>query len=1620
MVTAVVASFASVAWAADSTALQDPIDASYRSNITQADREAAAQRAAEARAAQEAAKASSRTLSRSLAAPTPGPTSLMDLYYGPYPNYTNSPLPVVDPGTGEITGGIRKFVDTLPGLGPENANNLGQYIPIAKADTATYPGSDYYQIGLVEYQQQMHSDLPATTTFRGYKDLGSTGSDANPHYLGPLIIAKTGRPVRIKFDNLLPTGTAGNLFIPVDKTIMGAGDGPNGTPYSENRATLHLHGGNTPWISDGTPHQWTVPAGETTDYKKGLSTQNVPDMPDPGDGSMTFYYPNQQSGRLMFYHDHTYGLTRLNVYAGEAAGYLLTDFVEEGLIDSGVIPGSGLGNYRYGIPLIIQDKTFVPDPTTLANTDPTWDTAAWGGYGNLWLPHVYMPNQNPNDEMGMAAMGRWDYGPFFWPPYTGLTNQPITNPDGTVVPNLPNPSIVPEAFMDTPVINGAAYPTVTVAPQAYRFRILNATNDRYLNLQLYYANPDIPVGQPGHLTEVRMVNAYPGTGLPANWPTDAREGGVPDPTLQGPSFIQIGHEGGLLPAPVVITPQPINYDYDRRSVTVLNVKEHSLYLGPAERADVIVDFSTVPAGSTLILYNDAPAPVPASDPRVDYYTGNPDFTATGGAPSTIPGYGPNTRTLMQIKVEGTPGTTFDLTALENAFKSTETQVGAYAASQPPPFIPEAAYGPAFNTTYKNNYVKIQETSFTFSDNVGTPTTTISLKPKALHELFDPEYGRMNSLLGVEMPNTSANVQTTLPFAYIDPPTEIFDDGEIQYWKLTHNGVDTHAIHFHLFNVQVVNRVGWDGSVRAPDPEELGWKDTVKMNPLEDIVVAAQALKQNLPWGVPKSVRPLDVTRPLGSTMGFTAFNEFNQPVSTVNSLYDFDWEYVWHCHLLGHEENDMMRPIVMNVIDSIPEAPTGLSANLGYSPFGVTLNWADNSLGEIKFIIERATGAGAFQQIGTALANKTSFLDSDINNLTTYKYRVLAYNTAGNSDYSNEVQITVNIPAATGATLTSNVPRPQLNGTTVTFTGAGAGGAGFYEYQYILNGPATGNKNTVVRPYSTTATWAWNTTIADVGTSTVYLYVRSIGRKTTLDASTSMVYYITSVAPATGATLTANPVSPKAYGTSVTFTGGGVGGTGTYEYQFYLKGPGTGNNMTVVRPYSTTATWTWDTTLADVGTSTVYVYVRSLGNTSPIDAQKSISYTISSVTPATGATISSNLARPRVYGTSIVLTGGGVGGSGTYEYQFLLKGPATGNVLTVVRPYSTTSTWTWDTTIADVGTSTVYVYVRSQGSTAAMEASANLLYYITNFAPATGATLTSNLVSPRGYGTAITFTGGGSGGTGTYEYQFLLKGPATGDVNTVVRPYSTTATWTWNTALADVGSNTVTVYVRSQGNTAPLDAQKSMSYSVTGIPTATGATLTSDLARPRIYGTSITFTGGGSGGTGTYEYQFLLNGPSTGNVNTVVRAYSTTSTWTWNTTLADIGTSTITVRVRSQGSTVASEATTFQVYYITANAPATGATLTSDLASPSTAGTPITFTGGGIGGTGTYEYQFYLKGPATGNAMSAIGPYSTTATWTWNTTTADIGTSTVYVYVRSQGNTAPLDAQKSASYTISP
>ena len=1047
-------------------------------NVTTAQRFAAAKYAAE-----QAAKSGYSLNALTVPGATPH-------YFGPYANYANSQLPL-DDGTGNATNGtgIRKFVDSLPLLGIPN--NLGQYIPVAQSDTSTYPGADYYEIGLVQYDEKMHSDINATL-LRGYVQIetavnrgtskhvalyypnGSSILNAtsgqvfaydNPHYLGPLISANRNIPVRIKFQNYLPTGTDGNLFIPVDDTVMGAGPGPDGINfYTENRATIHLHGGNTPWISDGTPHQWTTPAGENTAYPVGVSVKNVPDMDggiEPA-GTLTFYYTNQQSARLMFYHDHAYGITRLNVYAGEAAGYVVRDTAEQGLIANGSIPSDE-------IPLIIQDKSFVPDANQVNATDPTWQwgnlSTAWPHTGSLWYNHVYMPLQNPWDPTNTNAMGRWDYGPWFWPPFTGFLHPPVVNPysgpgEPPLIPSTPNPSVTPESFMDTMVVNGAVYPYVQVGPHAYRFRILNACNDRTLNLQLYYAGSNAtmwngPVLLDGNAGEVNMTAAIAGQpGQPADWPTDGRDGGVPWANMSGPSWIQIGTEGGFMPAPAVIPPRPVDYDLNHQYGGVVNIKNSSLLLMPAQRADVIVNFTGIPDGTKLILYNDAPAPAPGGDTRYDYYTGDPNQTLIGGAPTTFAGYAPNTRTIMQIQINSSIARTPGVPEW-NMANLTAQLPAAYAQFQDKPIVPESAYNTAFTATYPDQYVNLTNTSMTFIPEGGTLSATLPIRPKAVIGDFDMEYGRLSALLGIEIPRTSTNIEKRVPYGYIDPPTEVLSnsvnttlvgslgDGT-QIWRVRNNDVDLHPLHIHMFNLQVLNRVIWDGTVVPPDASELGWRETVNIPPLSDTIVAMRPITPDIPWEIPNSIHMLDPALPAGAALQFTSLDPAGGQALVTNHIINYGWEYVYHCHILGHEEFDFMRPMSVAVAPALP--PTNLTATW-YGPNTtphVRLTWKDNSVAETHWSIQRSlnlTNSSPWVDIArspsttgpqkggfatyddAAIAPNTSF------NNTRFSYRVLATNWVGDTTvYPNSIGFP-NIAVNSTPSGLTNVT--QLNATKI-------------------------------------------------------------------------------------------------------------------------------------------------------------------------------------------------------------------------------------------------------------------------------------------------------------------------------------------------------------------------------------------------------------------------------------------------------------------------------------------------------------------------------------------------------------------------------------------------------------
>ncbi len=1615
-------------------------------------------------------------------------------------------ITVTAPGAGYLTPGLKKFVDTLPGLGPNAANDLGQYIPVAVPDTTTYPGTDYYEIAVVQYRMKFHRDLPATL-LRGYVQLstsvvpgnrvaltnanldpalpaapitGYTGVD-DPHYLGPTIVATKDRPVRVLFRNLLPNGVSGDLFLPVDTSLMGSGAGPgmttldaNGVPmdmatdqglvtdgvrnpacgqtpkpaecYTENRATLHLHGGITPWISDGTPHQWVTPAGEATAYPKGVSVSNVPDMPDPGPGAETFFYTNQQSARLMFYHDHAWGITRLNVYAGEAAGYLLTDPMEQSL----TAPGGALDGLGVGTPLIVQDKTFVPDAATMAKVDPTWNAAKWGGQGSLWTPHVYMPAQNPGAASGMSAFGRWMYGPWFWPPAKDAKFPPIANPyydptcdpdvqpfcEPAEIPSTPNVSVGMEAFNDTPIVNGAAYPTTTVDPKAYRYRILNAANDRFWNLQWYVADPTT-----GTLSEVALKPAELAAAQ-----TDPNVFPTPDLTKSpaGPSFVQIGTEGGFLPQPTVVPSQPMTWITDPTRFDFGNADKHALLLAPAERADVIVDFSQY-RGKTLILYNDAPAAFPARVSGYDYYTGGPDLTPVG-APSTLPGYGPNTRTIMQVKVSTAapavafdrPNTTADrmgalMAAFAHHLDAAGKPAGVFEAGSDPVIVGQAAYNPTYGTNFVgtgncssptaptakcDGYARIQQQGgdlFKF-DTLAGPQVSIPLQPKGIHDEansanFD-EWGRMSANMGLEAPGATPLLQNIILYPFVNPSTENLDatglpsalnvtpiststDGT-QIWKITHNGVDTHPMHFHLYDVQVINRVTWDNIIIPPDPNELGWKDTIRVSPLEDTYVAVRPIVPTLPFGVPDSIRPLNPAMPLGATgsangpngteAGFNNTDANGNPIAPItNALANFGWEYVWHCHILSHEEMDMMRPVTVHVARSLPAAPvltfTRGSVDLAWTDgtpvdYLNPASWTNPGTAEIGYRIERAEVIngipGTYAKIADAPANTVTYKDNPPDPTTTYNYRVTAFNAAGDSP-SNVITVeglpkaptgltAVVVPAPTlpaGAQVAVNWTNNATNATSVVVERAV--GAGAFSVLATLTPADTGYVDTAVTPGP-------------------YSY-----RVRAVNAFGASVYAgpVTVTVPKPGSTtLVLGAPNPSLVGQSVTFTAtvspvlaSGVP-TGTVSF--------TANGTTTTVPVDTTGAAAFTTNALPAGSNTVTANYS--GDAVFLASTASTTQTVNKAASTTALVSNVN---PSVFGGTVTFTATVSPSGATGTVQFTVDGSAAGIPVTVVAGQAT-----YSTNALSVGAHPISA---SYGGNAAYlgSTSPTVTQTVGPVLRPTSTVVTSSL-SPSTFGQNVTFTATVRPVTGTGTpagtVRFSIDGINVGGILTL----NAQGRATYSTAALAGGTHTV---IATYSGSATFAGGGSAAFTQVVNRAASAITLTSNR-NPSVFGQSVTFTTRvtPAGATGTVTFRIdgaAIGGPVTLNAagqatlvlrNLTVARHTVSAVYSGNGNYLPRTSATLTQQV---------------------NKAASRTTLTSS-GSPATRGTTVVFTASVRAvapgtGTPTGTVQFRIDGANVGTPQT-VNPAGQAA---YATRSLAVGTHLVSaVYAGSAGFTA--------------
>ncbi len=650
-------------------------------------------------------------------------------------------VPVAIEAAATVAGGtllpsqVEKFV--LPLVKP----------PAMPLSRGSNKNKDKYRIGVRQFSHRILPPAHPETTVWGYGSVDAPGTVADGgtfNYPSFTIEATWGKDTQVLWSNELVDAAGAYLphLLPIDPTLHWANP-PGGPSGRDTRPSFdstpgvytgpvplvtHVHGAHTAEDSDGYPEAWFLP--DATDIPSGYATTGT--FYDYFDrtyrhrwapGTASFKYPNDQRATTLWYHDHTLGMTRANVYAGPAGFYLIRGGPDDVVLDSrngapATLPGPapGVGDSPFGdygeIPIVIQDRSF--------NVD-----------GSLFYP---------------------DTRAFF----DGF--------EGPYVPDSPvSPIWNPEFFGSMMVVNGSTWPYLDVEPTRYRLRLLNGCDSRFLILQ--FEDPGVEV-----------------------W--------------------QIGADGGFLPAPVLLNDHPYPGSTGG-GATVL--------LAPAERADVIVDFSAA-SGTTFRMLNLGP-----DEPYGGGRVGD-DFD---------PAERDDTGLVMEFRVA--PGPVDDPTTPPEHLAL--------------PALP--ALGPAGTTRH------------------------LSLNEEA-HEQEEPPFeGPVAALLGTYDPDE----HEAGGLLWSDPITENPGLGTTEEWVLFNVTEDAHPIHIHQVQFEVLGRHALDGGPSVAGSEgPLPWETGVK-----DTVIAY----------------PGEVTR--------------------VRARFDLPGFYVWHCHILEHEDNEMMRPLHVGPIP--PGAP---------------------------------------------------------------------------------------------------------------------------------------------------------------------------------------------------------------------------------------------------------------------------------------------------------------------------------------------------------------------------------------------------------------------------------------------------------------------------------------------------------------------------------------------------------------------------------------------------------------------------------------------------------------------------------------------------------------------------
>ncbi len=604
--------------------------------------------------------------------------------------------------------------------------------------------------------------------------------------------------------------------------------------------------------------------------KNGMIVQNINNTTDPtmgGQGIGKFGYPNDQPSSTLWFHDHTLGITRVGVYSGPAGFWLIRD-------PAGVSQETGLvaGNLPAPAPVAGEDLTTTNFP------------AAMGG------------SREKYREIPVVVQGRSfnDDGTLFYPDnrafFEGLNVEGTAGTVNEQFPGAPELQIEfagnnaqdkvsdiapiwnPETFFNTMVVNGTTWPTHEVAPSLYRLRMLNGTNSRFLNLSLPVVDPATGLQTTVTRTQYyREVNSNTGD-YKGPWKTSQVR------TNELYAF-QIGTEQSMLPQVVAVrtgfatrllynpdawanetAPYFVENDYKITGETAAPDPAQALLIGPAERADILIDFRGLPDGTVIRMINTAPdAP----------FGGFPDVPADPDTTGQVMQFVVNSALLGTSPTDEERSRRGQL--LNEATAATSPwnlQLGLVDGGAPPPvtlvrelaLMEEESALVCYVVDVAGNWVQTADIPV-----AGVcPGTALPFAPKA-------------AVLGVV---DAAGVPAVTLWS--DPIVTTVAAFDTEQWNLNNFTVDAHPIHVHLVKYQVTGRTNLDGTpsatVTTPDglqAWENGWKDTVIAYPGETTSIAAE---------------------------------------------FDIPGLYVWHCHILEHEDNEMMVPFCVG--DSVTNGGT--------------------------------------------------------------------------------------------------------------------------------------------------------------------------------------------------------------------------------------------------------------------------------------------------------------------------------------------------------------------------------------------------------------------------------------------------------------------------------------------------------------------------------------------------------------------------------------------------------------------------------------------------------------------------------------------------------------------------